>query len=161
MKTEIYWIDLPGPGRLAIMPRPRGDDWLQGEIESLKGMGVQSLVSMLTAEEESHYGLTREGLTAQKHGLRFHSHPVPDHQVPESPEAAWTLARSLADEFREGRAIAVHCFAGIGRSSLMLACVLISLGLDAESAWEKLSEARGFEVPDTREQRDWVLRLTP
>ena len=49
MKTEIYWIDLPGPGRLAIMPRPRGDDWLEGEIESLKGVGVQSLVSMLTA----------------------------------------------------------------------------------------------------------------
>lgn len=158
MKTEIYWIDLPGPGRLAIMPRPRGDDWLQGEIDSLKQMGVQSLVSMLTAEEESHYGLTREGPTAQQKGLRFHSHPVPDHQVPESPESAWTMARALAGEFREGRAIAVHCFAGIGRSSLMLACILISLGLDAESAWAKLSEARGFEVPDTREQRDWVLR---
>ena len=61
----------------------------------------------------------------------------------------WTLARSLAREFRRGEAIAVHCYAGIGRSALLLACILVSLGVEAEAAWAAISRARGFDVPET------------
>ena len=34
MHTELYWIPGPWLGRLAIMPRPRGGDWLEDEIRS-------------------------------------------------------------------------------------------------------------------------------
>lgn len=29
MRATLYWIDGVWPGRLAIVPRPRGDDWLE------------------------------------------------------------------------------------------------------------------------------------
>jgi len=157
----MYWIEIEGPGRLAIMPKPWGFDRLEGEIRSLARAGVQILVSMLPPEEATFHGLDDEGFLAQRHGLRFLSHPVPDHTVPAAPEATWTLARSLAGDFQKGQAIAVHCYAGIGRSALLLACVLCSLGRDAESAWAAISQARGFEVPETEEQRKWITLNSP
>jgi len=36
MIPETYYISKIGKGCLAIMPRPRGNDWLEEEIEGLK-----------------------------------------------------------------------------------------------------------------------------
>jgi hypothetical protein len=30
MRPEVYWVGLPAGRRLAMMPRPRADDWLDG-----------------------------------------------------------------------------------------------------------------------------------
>jgi hypothetical protein len=93
MRTEVHWIDLPGPGRLAVMPRPRGGEWLEGEIVALKDDGVDILISLLTSEEEAYLDLAEEGATARRHGLRFVSHPIWDRGIPEIPGPTWALAR--------------------------------------------------------------------
>jgi protein-tyrosine phosphatase len=59
----------------------------------------------------------------------------------------------------EGAAIAVHCRQGIGRSSLVVASVLVASGVGPEEAWRRVSEARGREVPDTAAQRAWLYAL--
>jgi protein-tyrosine phosphatase len=161
MFTEIFWIRTEGPGRLAVMPRPRGGDWLEDEIRSLKTFGIQVLVSLLTSEEEAFLGLQGEGSSARRHGLEFFSHPVPDRDTPGSAKDTWTLARTLAARFEEGKKIAVHCRMGIGRSPLLLACILVLRGVPAEEAWTAIGDARGCVVPDTLEQRDWLDRTSP
>jgi protein-tyrosine phosphatase len=158
LKTEIYWIQAAGPGKLAVMPRPRGGDWLEDEIWSLRQEGVDILVSMLTPEEETLLGLEAEGTLARAQGMEFFSHPILDRNVPESPKETWKLARSLADQFGKGRRIAVHCRMGIGRSPLLLACILVSRGVAAEDAWGAIAAARGCDVPDTVEQWAWLER---
>jgi len=158
---EIYWINASGPGRLAVMPRPRGGDWLEDEILSLKRFGIDILVSLLTPEEESYLGLEKEGERGRAHGLEFVSHPVLDRNVPASPKETWALASRLADRFAAGKNIAVHCRMGIGRSPLLLACILVSRGLAPDDAWTAIGTARGLPVPDTLEQRDWLVRHMP
>ena len=158
MKTEIYWIQAAGPGKLADMPRPRGGDWLEEEIWSLRQSGVDILVSMLQPHEEEMLGLEKEGELARAQGMEFVSHPIPDRDVPESPKETWKLARSLAARFGEGKRIAVHCRMGIGRSPLLLACILVSRGVTPDEAWGAIGAARGCEVPDTFEQRAWLER---
>ena len=158
---EIYWIRAAGPGKLAVMPRPRGGDWLEDEIRGLKQLGIDILVSLLTPEEEAYLGLEEEGATARAHGLEFFSHPVLDRNVPDSPKETWTLAARLADRFQAGKKITVHCRMGIGRSPLLLACILVSRGLEPDDAWKAIGTARGLPVPDTLEQRDWLARHMP
>ena len=158
---EIYWIRTSGPGRLAVMPRPRGGDWLEDELRSLRNGGVDILVSMLTREEETDLEIEEEGPVAQRLGLEFVSHPILDRNIPGNPDATWALARRLADQFKTGRKIAVHCRMGIGRSPLLLACLLVTLGIPPEDAWTAIGAARGCRVPDTEEQRQWLLDTTP
>src|SRR5438445_5914218 len=51
MRTELFWIKGPWPGRLAIMPRPRDGDWLENEIQSWRRSGVDVVFSLLMADE--------------------------------------------------------------------------------------------------------------
>lgn len=161
MRTELFWIRTVGPGRLAVMPRPRGGDGLEDEIRAMKVDGVEILVSLLTPQEETYLGLEREGETARRHGLTFHAHPVWDRGIPEHPAPTWALARELADQHARGRSIVAHCRMGIGRSPLLLASILVLRGAAPEEAWEAIGEARGCLVPDTLEQRDWLVRTAP
>jgi protein-tyrosine phosphatase len=63
----------------------------------------------------------------------------------------------LAAGLRDGRSIAIHCRAGIGRSSVIAACALIAFGVEAEQALALIKSCRGLNVPDTDAQRDWVI----
>src|SRR5262245_2271104 len=66
------------------------------------------------------------------------------------------LVRSLSDAVANGKAVAIHCRAGIGRSSVIAACILVRHGYDVKSAFDTIARARGVAVPDTDAQRAWV-----
>jgi len=155
--SRLHWIEIRAPGRIAIMARPRADDWLEIEIGDWKRAGIDMVVSLLEEGEISELGLHREADLCRSSGIEFMSFPIPDRGLPESRAAALQAARALAGGLRGGRSVAIHCRAGIGRSSVVAACALISFGMKAESALALIAAARGLAVPDTDEQRNWVL----
>lgn len=156
MRAQLYWIDWPMAGRLAIMARPRAGDWLDDEISGWRAEGVEIVVSLLERDEVSELGLQREPVLCREQGMAFLSFPIPDRGVPDSLRDAVVLARRLVREINEGRAIAIHCRAGIGRSALMAACALVCLGAGPTMALEAIGRARGVSVPDTEGQVLWV-----
>src|SRR5262249_42214453 len=93
-------------------------------------------------------------------GITFLSFPFADRGVPGSEADALAFVRRLAALLAAGKAVAVHCRQGGGRSAVIAACVLASLGDTTEAAFERVTRARGRPVPDTAEQREWVLRFT-
>lgn len=143
-------------GRLAIMARPRADDWLEVDIADWRTSGVDLVVSLLEKEEVIELGLEREAEFCRVRGIKFVSFPIPDRGVPDLRQAL-DLAHSIADGIAGGRSIAIHCRAGIGRSSVIAACAMICSGIEAGEALTLIREARGVMVPDTDEQRDWVM----
>jgi protein-tyrosine phosphatase len=84
--------------------------------------------------------------------------PIPDRGVPPDQEAARHLLAALRDHLAAGRAVAVHCRIGIGRSSLIAAALLVVHGVPAAEAWMRVEAARGCPVPDTAAQMEWVQR---
>jgi len=154
--SRLHWIELRATGRVAIMARPRSDDWLEAEVAEWKASGLEMIVSLLDREEVSELGLQRESELCRVNGIEFVSFPIPDRGVPEV-RLAKELADSIAQGVADGRSIAIHCRAGIGRSSLIAASVLICSGIEAGDALARIKEARGVSVPDTDEQRDWIL----
>ncbi len=159
MRAELYWIQTVGAGRLATLPHPSGGDWLRDEIASLRAEGVDLLVSLLTANESHRAELQREGEYCAALGIEFVSFPIEDFHVPPSATAPRQLVARLLAALHAGRGVAVHCRAGIGRSSTVAACVLVTAGLSPDEAFARISAARGVNVPDTDEQRAWVERF--
>jgi protein-tyrosine phosphatase len=157
MHAEIYWIEGVRKGRLAIMPRPRGGDWLKDETRSLRASGVDVLASLLTGEEVAKLGLAEEAERCAANGIDFISFPFADRGVPAFVSDALRLVRRLAALVAGGKAVAIHCRQGVGRSGLVAASVLASLGERPDAAIERVAKARGRPVPDTLEQREWVL----
>lgn len=162
MTENLCWIDgqLPaGSGRVGVMPHPFGDDALPGEIRGFHVEGVDVIVSLLEREEALSVGLAREEELCGEQGIVFRSFPIPDRSVPESMGEVRELVRCLRGELAAGRSVVFHCWAGIGRSSLMAASLLVTCGLSPDVAFERIGEARGLHVPDTEQQRTWVERF--
>jgi protein-tyrosine phosphatase len=141
------------------MPRPRGGDWLADEIKMLKESGVDVIVSALDLDEATELDLLQEEDCCRLGGVEFISFPIPDRSVPDSADAFEGLLDRVDKQLREGRGVVVHCRAGIGRSSLIAASLLMRCGLSVAEAFDLLAAARGFPVPDTPEQREWVERF--
>ena len=114
------------------------------------------VVSALTPAEVEELGLLEEGHCCQSNGLEFLSFPIEDRSVPPSLDEFDGLLNSVTAYLRNGKAVGVHCRAGIGRSSMIVASTLIRNGLSVDSAFSAIQEARGCSVPDTPEQRKWV-----
>jgi protein-tyrosine phosphatase len=152
---ELYWIEAPRPGRLAVMPAPEGGRALQEELLQLRMAELDTVVSCLEVHEAERLGLAKQAALCRGLGIDFLSLPIPDHSPPGGEEAV-ALVRSLAVRFRAGRRIAVHCYAGIGRSVTLAGGILRELGFAAAEVLARLERARGFEVPETPEQVAWI-----
>ncbi|MCF2527623.1 protein-tyrosine phosphatase family protein [Yinghuangia soli] len=158
MRPTLFTVEVPGPGRLGTMAKPRGGDWLADEMRALAAAGVDVLVCALPAGERAELGLAAEAREAVAAGLRFTAIPIPDRHVPDLARVLPVL-RTLAGQLRGGAHVVTHCRFGIGRASLLAASLLVLNGVAPETAWARLAAARGLPVPDTDEQRAWVSGL--
>jgi protein-tyrosine phosphatase len=156
MRPSIYWLHLPEGGRLAIMPRPRAGDWLVGEIAGWKAEGINLVVDLLEPQEIIELELQQEETVCRGMDIDFVSFPIPDRGVPVSIKDTEQLVHNVSALVTSGKPVAVHCRAGIGRSSLIAACVLVRNGFTANGAFDIIAKVRRVEVPDTESQRVWV-----
>jgi len=156
VKTKIYWIAEVGKGKIGTMARPRGEDWLDEEIENLKQENVKVLVSLLTKEENLELMLTEEGNICRNKQIEYVSYPINDRGVPSSLNATKDLVTSLLNKLEAGENTVIHCRQGIGRASLVTACVLGLKQPNIEMVFETISTFRTCKVPDTPEQILWV-----
>ena len=154
--TQLFWIEGPWEGKLALAARPRGGEWLEDEMLAWRQAGVDSVLSLLTEQEEADLRLEEEGERVRAQDMKFLSLPIEDRQVPRSPtELAGTL-EILNDELSRGKNVVIHCRQGVGRSGLVGACLMIAAGMNAQTAIDRLSAGRGVSIPETAEQRRWI-----
>jgi protein-tyrosine phosphatase len=105
--------------------------------------------------------LTVEGeLDAYEHLVRppaRHSRsPIRDLGVPTSAQLVMLLD-AIDDEIARGGTVYVHCWAGCGRTGVVVGCWLVRHGTTPHEALDRIAEARGRGCPQTLEQRLLVL----
>ncbi len=137
------------------MPRPGPEEWLRDEIADLGKLGVTTLVSLLEDWEERELSLSAESDIAKENGIDFISYPIEDRCVPSDLASFKELVKDLTQRINDGNGVAIHCRAGIGRSGITAASVLVQLGIDPEHVFEMITKARRCPVPDTYDQIEW------
>jgi protein-tyrosine phosphatase len=156
MSTRLYWTAGSWPGKLAIAARPRGGDWLEDEIAAWLDAGVDTVVSLLTSDEEKELDLTNEAREVKRLGMKFISTPIPDRHAPHGESEVRASIETIDTDLSSGKNVVIHCRQGIGRSGLLAACLLITKGLSSGAAMDSVTAARGVPVPETDEQRRWI-----
>src|SRR5260370_6583590 len=154
--TQLFWIEGPWRGRLAISARPRGGDWLANEMKDWRQASVDTVVSLLTAEENQDLDLTHEEPLCRKAGMGFMAFPIMDRGVPDPALGVSRLLTHLDAELMGGKNVVVHCRQGVGRSGLIAAGILVLQEVDPRRAMSAVSNARGVPTPETEEQRAWI-----
>jgi len=162
MNVTHKLYEIPGlhRGRIAVMPRPRGSEWLSDSLTGIKAEGVGTIVSLLPSYEIEKLDISQEPIECARQNIRFFAFPIHNFSVPERSAAFISLAEELLPLFDADEFIAIHCRMGIGRSGMLAAyllCRLLSITVD--DAFARITSVRGQNSPDTPEQKDWIQRL--
>jgi atypical dual specificity phosphatase len=154
MPYNFSWVI---PGRLAGLSQPglgeardlrRGD--LAAQLAELRALGLDCLVSLTESAADF-------GPPCAEAGLAWEYLPIPEFDIPEDEPAFHRLVQRLLARLAGGQAVAVHCYAGVGRTGLLLACLLGRLQrLPGEEAIRRLRLLR--PALETPEQEQFVRR---
>ena len=161
MPPKLYWIreQIAGDQQLCMMKRPEGHDQLEQEIQQLEQAGIRALVCLLEPQDLSELGLSNEKKICREMGIEFFNFPIPDYGTPADAQSYLNLIAKLDQQLQEGQKIAIHCYMGIGRSSLIAAGILIKRGLPWREAFARIGQHRGHQVPETKEQEAWMQEI--
>jgi protein-tyrosine phosphatase len=156
MGPSIYDVASIGDGKLSVMAKPVAGEWIDDEFEAIAEHGVTQIVSLLEVSEAYDLGLGFEATHAERHGLQFRNFPIPDRGLPESVRRFRNFCAEVYDEILKSAHVVVHCRAGIGRTGVVAASILLRDGRSVDDAFSLVSRSRGVDVPDTPEQFQWV-----
>lgn len=156
MQTEIYSVTSVAAGHLYIMPCPNRQRVVQ-DLRHLQQLGIHKVVSLLETDEAQRCGLENESDICAAFSMEFAQFPIQDRQVPTHPAQFRQLVNQLYDELCSGKHVAIHCYAGIGRTGLLAASILIKHGMNPVQAADLLSDIRKYHVPQTTEQYHYLL----
>ena len=143
---RIGWIDKQytenGRMGLTILPGRRDRDrTLSDDIISMKEQGVTHVISLITANEFTKYGVEDLFDSYEKAGFVVKCLPILDHGTC-SVNDMNDITEWISERLNDGATIMVHCIGGLGRSGLVSGAYLVSKGLPAEKAMRIVREAR-------------------
>ena len=146
-------IELPYSfsGRVFRSPMPFGPYDRDSVWQSYREEEIDLVVVLTEAQEYLVYARRDLPEFYRSQGLDVLHLPVPDFGIPDDLVLWEKTLNSVDQAGREGKNIAVHCLAGIGRTGVFLACLAKdNLAIDGERAITWVRES----VPGAMENKD-------
>jgi len=159
---NTYWAL---PGLLLAGEHPSGPtpEVTRQRLGTLLAAGIECFLDLTHPTEIEPYD---QALPFQVEYLRK---PIRDHSLPEKREHMMEILDCLHDTLRTARPAYVHCRAGIGRTGMVVGCLLVERGLSGDEAleelarlWQQCQRSKSWpRVPETDAQTDYVRRWSP
>ncbi len=151
---RIVLVGCPG-GRFFARRSVQASGALAVDIEALHGWGVTALVSLVEWPELALARARELPNLVRRANLRWYHLPIRDMQPPGPVfEEAWsTTGRELRQGLRRGERIALHCWAGLGRTGTVAARLLVELGTPPQTAIRQVRAARPGAIQTEAQER--------
>ena len=128
-------IPLDCPGRLYTSPMPSGAyDKGSALLKIYQRHRIDHVFPLVTDKELDIKARTKLLREYEKRAIGYSRYIIGDYQAP-SMDVLQALVEEAVRRLADGERIAVHCHAGVGRTSLAVACIAIAVnGMNPEEA---------------------------
>jgi ADP-ribosyl-[dinitrogen reductase] hydrolase len=164
----ICTIELPTHGTLGLTHCPgrnhidgAGRHWrrsLDQDLGSIARWGADGIVSLVETHELANLGVPALGEKLAASAVRWFHLPIEDMHAPGAAFAqAWQAqGTELLGMLRDGKHLIVHCAAGLGRTGMLAAKLLVASGMAPRDAIALVRERRAGTI-ETQMQFDYVM----
>src|SRR5262245_35646393 len=122
-------------GVIGMMSAPGLHQSLVRDLEVLRDEHRYSMLVSLVGDQELDYlRITDLMESAREHGSECFRFPIADRTTAEWLDGVFALVDRIVAMARDGRNVAIHCWAGRGRTGLVAAACLVACGKSAEDA---------------------------
>jgi len=169
--NTIDTVNVPGTvGCLGLMPCPgvRVEEpgagqkrHLQADLRELEAWGANGVLSLVETHELKINQVEELPRLVQQAGMWWVQLPIIDMDIPgQAFEDAWAVeGERIRHALRIGERVAIHCYAGLGRTGMIAARLLVELGMHPEEAIGAVRADNGRRI-QTQGQARFVRRLT-
>jgi ADP-ribosyl-[dinitrogen reductase] hydrolase len=158
---NTYWV-VPHKLLAGEYPGAPDSEEARRRLRRFLAAGVRHFIDLTEVGELEPYAelLTEEAASRTSYG-RF---PIRDVSVPAEPKTMAEIIAAIDRAMAEGGVTYVHCWGGIGRTGLAVACWLQELGQTPDEAlrdladkWRSCAKSKRMpSSPETAEQVRWV-----
>ncbi len=128
---------------------------LSEDIMEIKKNNIDCIVSLITKDELELYGVPELFETYKDHGIEYLHQPIIDQKIPGNADIE-AINAFINDKTARNKNVLIHCVGGLGRSGLVAACYLKSLGVTSEEAVKIVRDARSIRAIESKEQEQFV-----
>ena len=97
----------------------------------------------------------------------YHNIPIQDFGVPDNQQTMHNILQTIDTAINAGHKVYVHCWAGIGRTGMVVGCYLTRYGYNGDQAlkklqqlWQQCAKSDFQQTPETLAQMQWVINWT-
>lgn len=145
-------------GELYLHSMPGRHESISSFLNGMDNHEIALIVSLTSGEEIARvspaYATYLESDSFPISRIEF---PIEDYGIPSDPKSFLDFTADLAQSVATGKSILIHCAAGIGRTGLTAASVLLQLGYSIQEAKSAVREA-GSD-PEIGEQKSFLRIL--
>ncbi|HET9390845.1 MAG TPA: ADP-ribosylglycohydrolase family protein [Steroidobacteraceae bacterium] len=153
---NCYWV-LPGQVLAGEHPGGPTPGRTKQRLERLLAAGIESFLDLTDPDEVPPYDMDLP------YNIRYRRNAIQDHGLP-SRRLLLQILDSVEESLSQGRPLYVHCRAGIGRTGLVMGCLLVERGLTGDEAlrelnrlWQQCRRSKSWTyVPETDEQIEYI-----
>ena len=154
--TNFVRIPLPAKGKLFVSPMPYGPyDTANQLLRTYRRARIKAVIPLVTEDEIAKKAKRNLFKAYTREGIEILHYPVPDLTSPKREDVLAAVAALEEHLCVAGTNVAVHCNAGIGRTGVIVSCVVQRLmHLPVEEISDYLRQYMMIDMTD--EQRRFV-----
>lgn len=170
--NQIDTVPVPGSvGSMGLMPCPgvrvaegiSGQKrHLQADLQEVEAWGANGVLCLVEPHELKMNKVETLPETIQSSGMWWMHLPIIDMDIPNQDfEDAWAVeGERIRHALRIGERVAIHCYAGLGRTGMIAARILVEFGVEPKQAIAAVRQSNWRRI-QTRGQLNFVRSLQP
>ena len=136
--------------------------FLENLLIEYKRKRVKLVVTLLDSDEIADLGIISFSTLLMDSGFHWIHCPIRDRSTFSDQKRIRTLLEDMKEVLKPNNSVLIHCHAGLGRTGLLAATFLVSMGLAADSVIKTIRETRPGSMETTEQERyikEWNFRF--